>query len=291
MKLRSSIKKIVILALIIITLASTIGNAVENNSGDALRTNSCFEGYENDIFACRGKLPDVMDKEWNNSIRNCWLNLTRMGTSEFDSSFRGIGSRDRMLNVYLSSDYQDEIDEERLDKIYQKIESYCEEQEGIIEVPVVFMWQEDELHFPEYGPETFKRIQNEPWLVTTRGIVPVIEGTSEKIVWTDKLTKVTHNAKEVDKYFSESGGPIFGFGTSINGYITVDFNVYEPEKINNSLIDEIYLIIDEKAEEEGISDVPVVFAWSEGCIEESPGFSSILLVLSLLFIVRIRKKY
>jgi hypothetical protein len=290
-----TIRKRKIVRLILVALFTSVFliatvNAIENDS------NACFEEYENDpeIFACRGKLPDAMDKKWNSSIRNCWINLTRMGRSEFDSSFRAIGSRDRVLNVYLSSDYQDEIDDARIDKIYNIIENYCEEQEGINEVPVVFLWQEDEIWYPEYGHESFERIQNESWLITTKGTVPEIDELSEKIAWTDKLTKVTENVEGMEQYYYDLYGDrtVYGFGAHLNGYITVEFNSETPELINESVINDIYQMIDEKAEEEGINDVPVVFRWSEKDIEvteDTPGFTSMMLVLGLALAIGIRR--
>jgi hypothetical protein len=51
-------------------------------------------------------------------------------------------------------------------------------------------------------------------------------------------------------------------------------------------------MIDEKAEEEGINDVPVVFRWSEKDIEvteDTPGFTSMMLVLGLALAIGIRR--
>ena len=51
------------------------------------------------------------------------------------------------------------------------------------------------------------------------------------------------------------------FGVDINGYLIVGFESSTPEKVNESVIDKIYQVIDEHFEQEGISDVPVVFAF------------------------------
>src|SRR5690606_34639279 len=60
-------------------------------------------------------------------------------------------------------------------------------------------------------------------------------------------------------YFTEFDGPVNSFGTNINGYLIVGLEASTPEKVNESVIDEIYQVIDEHCEQEGISDVPVVF--------------------------------
>jgi hypothetical protein len=47
----------------------------------------------------------------------------------------------------------------------------------------------------------------------------------------------------------------------MNGYLIAGFEPSTPEKVNESVIDEIYKVIDEHFEKEGISDVPVVFVF------------------------------
>ena len=115
------------------------------------------------------------------------------------------------------------------------------------------------------------------------------------------------------------------FGTYIDGYLLVQFEGYSSEKVNESLIDEIYQVIDEQCEQEGINDVPVVFMFGgyeredlavepaddgpdadkaddanlsddEEEIEDNettnqtPGFTSIMVILGLLILVKIKRK-
>lgn len=63
-------------------------------------------------------------------------------------------------------------------------------------------------------------------------------------------------------YFVEFGGPVSSFGTDINGYLAVGFQGYSSEKVNESLIDEIYQVIDVRCKQEGINDVPVIFEFA-----------------------------
>ncbi len=47
----------------------------------------------------------------------------------------------------------------------------------------------------------------------------------------------------------------------------MEFEKNTPESVNESLIDEIYQRIKDHCEQEGISEVPVVFMWGEVPIE------------------------
>ena len=53
-----------------------------------------------------------------------------------------------------------------------------------------------------------------------------------------------------------------GYGYNYRGYIFVAFDPNTLENVNDSIIDEIYLIIEDHCEQEGVSEVPVVFEWS-----------------------------
>ena len=130
-------------------------------------TTNVFEEYAEDshFIASRGNLPDTIDQEWKNSIRDCWLNITKEvgpSYSEFDSSINSVGGGNDILNVYIGSAYEGQINDSRIDEMYQNIESYCDENCGINDVPVVFMWDEDEedLPLPDYGPEMFEKAAN-----------------------------------------------------------------------------------------------------------------------------------
>ncbi len=97
------------------------------------------------FVAYRGTLPETIDQKWENSIVNCWLNLSKMGPSysEFDSSIRSVVSNNKVIIIDLDSAYKEEINDSRIDGIYQKIDDYCKQQEGISEIPVVFMWAQE----------------------------------------------------------------------------------------------------------------------------------------------------
>lgn len=233
-------------------------------------SDSSIQEFANDssFIAYRGTLPEKIDQKWENSIVNCWLNLTRMGPSysEFDSSIKSVASNNKIIIIELGSDYKGKVNDSKIDEIYKKIEDYCKQQEGISEVPVVFMWAQDEgnLSLPDYGPQIFEEIKNESGFIATRGKMPVITDADKKVEWEEISGKCIHSFRaELDHYTLEKGGPVVSYGYDYRGYIFVKFDKKSPENVNESIIDKIYLIIDDHCKQEGVSEAPVVFEWGE----------------------------
>jgi hypothetical protein len=281
------------------------------SSGYADAANKLFEEYKDEFnfIAVRGTLPDTIDQEWKYEIRDCWLNLTlNVGPSysEFDTSISGIVSDSEVLTVMLGSAYRGEINDSRIDEMYGNIEEYCRQEEGISEIPVVFVWDVDEedLPLPNYGPEILDKAGNSSSVIAVYGAMPVITEESEKKDWTELLGH--SKGREVSPYFAEFGGPVLSYGVSINGYLSVGMNVNTPEKVNESVTDEIYQAIDSRfTQEAGIDEVPVVFFWAEPAVEDiaespategnnstrsTPGFTAIMLMLCLLFLIKVQQK-
>jgi hypothetical protein len=311
---------------------ASAGNSELNDSQHKEISDSSIKELTNDssFIAYRGTLPEVIGQKWENSIVNCWLNLTQMGPSysEFDSSIKNVASNNKVIIIELGSAYKAEVNDSRIDEIYRKINDYCKRQEGISDIPVVFMWAQDEedLSLPDYGLESFERAKNETGFITTRGTMPEIHREEEKREWIDLLAKSKHllsshsNNTGINTYFTKFGGPVNSFGVNINGYLIVGFEPSTPEKVNESVIDEIYKVIDEHFEKEGINDVPVVFIFvritddlapadgpdanesnntnlsdnkeknvSNEETNKTPGFTSIMVILGLLSLIVIKK--
>ncbi|MDK2831056.1 MAG: hypothetical protein PWQ51_610 [Methanolobus sp.] len=251
-----------------------------------------FEEYAEDshFIASRGNLPDTIDQEWNNTIQDCWLNITSPSYYKFDESINSIGNGNEILTVYLGSAYEGQINDSRIDEIYSKIGSYCEENSGISDVPVVFLWDEDEEDLTyEYDPDAFENIKNDPDFVAARGIVPIFEDENEWSNWSDSVFEA-RQIDELDQYYTHNGGPILSYGFNrYSGYIRIGVDKTSPEKVTDSSINEIYQIVKDHFEEEGVSDIPVVFMWFEPPTEDSSGFSSIMLVMCILILTRFRK--
>lgn len=254
-------------SILLCSFASADDSKLNNSKSDEI--SDSIRELENDpsFIAYRGNVPETIDQEWENSIADCWLNLTLMepSYSEFDRSMSGVAASD-ILIIELNPAYKEEMNDSRIAEIYQKIEDYCEQQEGISEVPVVFIWaQEGDFSLPDYGSETFEEAKKLfSGFIAYRGTIPEIHTEEEKREWVDLLADYSRSSsrpKELDPYFTSFGGPVNSFGADIHGYLIVGFEESAQEKVNESVIDEIYQVIDEHFEQKGISNVPVVFTF------------------------------
>ncbi|HII92138.1 MAG TPA: hypothetical protein HA262_08240 [Methanosarcina sp.] len=264
---------IVCVSFLLLGSASANNSELNNSEYNEISEPSIKE-FANDpsFIAYRGTLPETIDQKWENSIADCWLNLTRMGPSytEFDSSIKSVAASDVII-VELGSAYKGKVDDSKINEIYQKIEDYCEQQESISEVPVVFMWahEEEDLPLPDYGPQIFEGVKNESGFIATRGRMPVMTDASEKVEWGETAGNCIHSFRDdLQPYMKSSGGSLTGYGYDYRGYIFVAFDPKSLENVNDSIIDEIYLIIDNHCKQEGVSEVPVVFEWRGEVIDD-----------------------
>lgn len=295
--------------------------------GFASAATEAFEEYAEDshFIASRGTFTDTVDQEWKNSMRDCWSNLPdSFSYYKFDEALYGFACSEFII-VELKSEYKGEINDSRIDQLYQKIEAHCEENSGLSEVPVVFMWAEDEedLKF-EYDPDAFEKAKNSSRFVAAMGEVPIFADENEWLEWSEKVHEY-RNVYELEPYFASQGGPLLSLGfKKYSGYIEVGVNKETPDKVNDSSLNKIYQIIQEHFKE-AENSIPVVFVWefpaqteealleeippteeeSSQSIEESidnesaeneeessqttPGFTSIMLILCLLILCRFTK--
>jgi hypothetical protein len=270
---RSNIGKWLTLILSIYFLSTGSAGADDSELNDSEYdeiSDPSIKEFANDssFIAYRGTIPETIDQEWENSIADCWLNLNRIGPSysEFDKSIKSVAASNVII-IELGSAYKEEIDDHRIDEIYQKIDNYCEQQEGISEIPVVFRWAQDEedLPLPDYGPESFEEAKKLfPGFITSRGTMPVIIDANKKEEWIDLLINCSRSRSRpasINPYLIAFSGPVNSFGADIHGYLIVGFEPSTPEKVNESVIDEIYQVLDEHCKQKGINDVPAVFAF------------------------------
>ncbi|HIH75018.1 MAG TPA: hypothetical protein HA306_07535 [Methanosarcina sp.] len=272
---RRNIGKWLMLIITVSIFLCGFASANDNGSHDpeSNKISESIKEFENDpsFIAYRGTVPDAVDQEWENSIVDCWLNLNRIGPSysEFDTSIKSVAAG-HVIIIELGSAYKEEVNDSRIEAMYQKIEGYCEEQEGISNIPVVFMWaqDEDDLPLPDYGPQIFEEIKYEPGFIATRGIMPVITDSGEKVEWAETAGDCIHSFRnELLPYMKSYGGPMISFGYDYRGYIFVEFDKNSSESVNDSIINEIYLKIESHCDQEGVSEPPVVFEWGETPVE------------------------
>jgi hypothetical protein len=273
-------------------------------------TSAVTDEYEENInnsnyIASRGTYPDIIDQEWKNSMRNCYANFPKpLYYYKFDKSIKSVAFSD-ILIVELKSEYQEEINDSRIDQMYQKIEEYCEDNANISNIPVIFMWAEDSGDLVMvYDPYAFEKAKNSSLFVASRGTVPIFANEDEWLQWTEEVLEA-RSIMGLESYNPSHDGPVLSFGFKrYSGYIEVGVNRDTPEKVNDSSINEIYQMINEHYKEAGISDIPVVFVWDtpvvidvaevplsskDDSVQTTPGFTFSTLILCLLILAKVRR--
>ncbi|ETA68058.1 hypothetical protein MettiDRAFT_1505 [Methanolobus tindarius DSM 2278] len=162
---------------------------------------------------------------------------------------------------------------------------------------------------PSVGPPDMNYTRNRPEFITFVGTLPTIQEDSEKYEWTYSVIRSTCNLSfDLGSYMHTSGGPVVMTGAGWGGYIMVELDSNQQENITESVIDEIYQIVNTHCEVyESITDVPTLFLWddppekdieitNESLFignekvepEQTSGFTSALLFLCLVLLVKTR---
>lgn len=130
-------------------------------------------------------------------------------------------------------------------------------------------------------------------IIATFGKEREFNTEDERQKWFDEID-IVGNALSIDlQKYMHPDGPIIMHGRSYNGYITVYF--LEGSKVNDSLMNEIYDTIDQRAVQNGIEDIPVEFRFESIPREDidtlnGPSFTLVSLVMALLFVLKRKQK-
>lgn len=110
-----------------------------------------------------------------------------------------------------------------------------------------------------FGPETLDELRNDSNFIVSYGSIPSFGSLEERKQWLNELDKIyTETDMEITKYMYPNG-PIASHGYTINGVLEIEVNT----NIEKPLMDEIYQILDSKAIQMGIKEVPVVFVYGD----------------------------
>jgi len=109
----------------------------------------------------------------------------------------------------------------------------------------------------------------------------------ERREWLDKLDSIGSGVRDDMKKYIRPDGPVISYGYSYYGYISVEF--LEGSDIDETLMDEIYDIFDQRGKQMGINDVPVLFQFDNIVVcgevpsaPKTPGFTAISLLVAFL---------
>ena len=116
----------------------------------------------------------------------------------------------------------------------------------------------------------------------------------ERREWLNKLDSIGSDARDDMQVYLYPDGPVISYGYEYQGYLTVSF--LEGSDVNESLMDEIYGLFDQPGRQTGVTEVPVLFQFSEKPIHDVryeeppliPGFTAITLLVAFLGLRRMR---
>lgn len=125
--------------------------------------------------------------------------------------------------------------------------------------------QENETAKHNFSPELIDKLESERYFyfIAGYGSIPSFTTNEERYQWTNNLTRVMNEAfkylnqePENPKYFYPVG-PVGSYGATFDGVVVV--SISNNTTVDKQFMDEFYQIIDSKANEMGVKEIPVVF--------------------------------
>lgn len=130
----------------------------------------------------------------------------------------------------------------------------------------------DKQQIPDFGPHTFDDLRKKPNVLATKGQIPQYATQAEKLNWFEKLDKTSYILRDDMSQYGYPNGPVLGYAWDINGYFEVI--LYKGMNVTDSKINEIYNLVNKKASEASIQEIPVVFYKSDLFQDELSGYDS-----------------
>lgn len=95
-------------------------------------------------------------------------------------------------------------------------------------------------------------------VIATYGKLPILQTESQRQNWSDRLKELGKSLEiELSLNYIYPNGKVITYGENSRGYFVIVF--YKNLTIDRALIDEMYVLIEDKARKMGIQDVPVEF--------------------------------
>lgn len=134
--------------------------------------------------------------------------------------------------------------------------------------------ESQDIQIPDFSPQTFENLKNDPNILATKGQIPDYTNQVEKQSWIDKLDKsrvLLDNDTNMEPYMYPKG-PIIGYAWNNQGYFEV--MLYKNMKITDSQINEIYDVINKTANKASIKEIPIVFSKDDLFQDHVSGYNS-----------------
>lgn len=282
-----------------VTLDDYLNSEATNVNYESYTYFSGLYSMGNTLISRYGKLPELETEEqkenWNSTLGK--LNNRTKDTIASKYMYPhgevmscGINSKGYFVILFKYGS----IDKPLMDEIYTLIDDSAKKM-GIQDIPVEFgygtYWEEIYLeginHWFWFGESTENLsklnidtleevMEHRPTMplnktIVAYGIIPLLKDPNEIGIWQGKLYTITHNIQgKITPYMEK--GQIITYGARIRLEIEVNETLSSEEK--NTIIKEVYRIINEEARKQNITDVPVVFTTSEEDSMTEPNNSS-----------------
>ncbi|WP_407282109.1 hypothetical protein V7O61_08755 [Methanolobus sp. WCC1] len=121
----------------------------------------------------------------------------------------------------------------------------------------------EQLQIPDYGQYILHDLENDSSVIAVMGEIPEIKQDEKKEEWLQQLDRcIDHSSNELHLQMRENGGILLGYGYHIYGYIVIDIDSDQKERVDDDVINDLYMMVNTNWINQSVSNVPIVFRWS-----------------------------
>ncbi|AKJ37417.1 MULTISPECIES: hypothetical protein [Methanosarcina] len=245
-----------------------------------------LNSYGNTVIARYGKLPvlksDEQKENWNSTLEELGNNIKDTVTSKYmyphgEVVTCGTNSKGYFVILFKYGN----VSELLINELYSLIDNSAK-QMGIQDIPVEFGYgiyreeipldsEQDIYHW--FGDSTVnlsesdihaleEYMKEKPTIpmdktVVAYGKIPLLKDQNEIMTWADKLSAISGNTQDKITPYMEKGQVIV-YGAELTR-LDVGINETLPSEEKNTIVKEIYQIIDKEARKQNVTGVPVIF--------------------------------
>ncbi|SFM32918.1 hypothetical protein [Methanolobus profundi] len=121
----------------------------------------------------------------------------------------------------------------------------------------------EQLQIPDYGQYILNDLENDSSVIAVMGEIPEIKQDEKKEEWLQQLDRcINQSSNKLHLQMKENGGLLLGYGYHIYGYIVIDIDSDQKERVDDDVINDLYMMVNTNWINQSVSNVPVVFRWS-----------------------------
>lgn len=245
-----------------------------------------LNSYGNTVIARYGKLPvlktDEQKENWNSTLEDLGNNIKDTVASKYmyphgEVVTCGTNSKGYFVILFRYGN----VSESLINEIYSLIDNSAK-QIDVQDIPVefgygiyreeipldseqgIYHWFGDSTeNLSESEMSTLEKVMKEKpttpmdKTVAAYGKIPLLKDQNEIITWADKLSAISGSTQDKITSYMEKGQVIV-YGVELTR-LDVGINETLPYEEKNTIVKEIYQIIDEEARKQNVTAVPVIF--------------------------------